>query len=161
DGGDDRVGVLRVQAKRERVDAAELLEQHCLPLHDRHRRLGPDIPEPEDGAAVRHDGDGVALARVLEGLVAIPRDRARDAARARPRSAAIFTVADVSGAAAIRPIVPNRAPPAIVTMRTDSGWIPRAAPKAIGWTSCCRAPLASSTITAMARAVLGPLSPSA
>jgi hypothetical protein len=79
DGRDDRVRVLRVQAQRERVDPAELLEQHCLPLHDRHRRLGPDVPQPEDGAAVRDDGDGVALDRVLEGLVAILGDRAAHA----------------------------------------------------------------------------------
>ena len=79
DRRDDRVRVLRAQAERERVDTAELLEQHCLPLHDRHRRLGPDVPQPEDGAAVRDDGDRVALDRVLEGLVAVVGDGLADA----------------------------------------------------------------------------------
>ena len=44
--------------------------------------------------------------------------------RARATSAAIFVAAAVSGAATISPIVPNRAPPAIVTMSTASGWMP-------------------------------------
>ena len=79
DGRDDLVRVLGAQAEREGVDAAELLEQHRLPLHDRHRRLGPDVAEPEDGAAVGDDGHRVALDRVLEGLVAVVGDRLADA----------------------------------------------------------------------------------
>jgi hypothetical protein len=39
-------------------------------------------------------------------------------------------MAEVSGAARISPTVPNNAPPAIVTIRTASGWIPSAAPVA-------------------------------
>ena len=78
DGGDDLVGVLGVEADRERVDAAELLEQQRLALHHRHRRLRADVAEAEHGAAVGHDGDGVALDRVLEGLVAVLGDRAAD-----------------------------------------------------------------------------------
>ena len=46
DGRDDLVGVLGVQADREGVDAAELLEQHRLALHHRHRRAGPMSPRP-------------------------------------------------------------------------------------------------------------------
>ena len=46
DGLDDLVGVLGVQADREGVDAGELLEEHRLALHDRHRRLGPMSPSP-------------------------------------------------------------------------------------------------------------------
>ena len=49
-------------------------------------------------------------------------------ARARARSLEIFTAAEVSGAARIRPMPPNRAPPAMVTIRTASGWMPRVAP---------------------------------
>ena len=79
DGGDDLVGVLGVQAQREGVDAAELLEEHRLALHHGHRGLGPDVAEAEHGAAVGDDGDGVALDRVLERLVAVLRDRAADA----------------------------------------------------------------------------------
>jgi hypothetical protein len=45
-------------------------------------------------------------------------------------------MAEVSGAATTSPIVPKSAPPAIVTIRTASGWIPSVAPNAIGWISC-------------------------
>ena len=69
--------------------------------------------------------------------------------------------ADVSGAASTSPIIPKRLPPAIVTIRTASGWIPSAAPKAIGWIICWRMPLASSTTTAMTIAVEEPCDPSA
>ena len=49
----------------------ELLEQHRLALHHRHRRLGADVAEAEHGAAVGDDGDGVLLDRELEGLGAV------------------------------------------------------------------------------------------
>ena len=62
----DLVGVVRVQADRERVDAGELLEQAALALHHRHRRTRSDVAEAEHRGAVGHDGDGVALDRVLE-----------------------------------------------------------------------------------------------
>ena len=81
---DDLVGVLGVQADRERVDAAELLEQDGLALHHGHRGLGADVAEAEDRGAVGDDGDRVALDRVLEGAVAVLVDRradARDAGR--------------------------------------------------------------------------------
>ena len=68
---DDLAGVLSVEADREGVDAGELLEQHRLALHHRHRRLGPDVAEAEDRAAVGDDGDGVLLDRVLERLRAV------------------------------------------------------------------------------------------
>ena len=82
DGLDDRLGVLGAQADREGVDAAELLEQHRLALHHRHRGLGADVAQAEHGAAVGDDGDRVALDRVLEGLVAVARDRRADARHA-------------------------------------------------------------------------------
>ena len=78
DGRDDLVRVLGVEAQREGVDAAELLEQHRLALHHRHRRRGADVAEPEDGAAVGHDRHGVALDRVLERLVGVVGDRVAD-----------------------------------------------------------------------------------
>ena len=70
------------------VDPGELLEEHGLALHHRHRRLGADVAEAEHGGAVGDDGDRVALDRVLEGLVAVVVDRhadARDARRVRHR----------------------------------------------------------------------------
>ena len=59
DGLDDLVGVGGVEADRDRVDAAELLEQDRLALHHRHRGGGADVAEAEHRGAVGDDGDGV------------------------------------------------------------------------------------------------------
>jgi hypothetical protein len=75
DDGDDLVRVRGGEADRKGVDAPELLEQHRLALHDRHRRLWADVTQPEHGAAVGDHGHGVALDRVLEGAVAVLGDR--------------------------------------------------------------------------------------
>ena len=48
----DLVDVLRREAEREGVDAAELLEQHRLALHHGHGGLGADVAEAEHGGAV-------------------------------------------------------------------------------------------------------------
>ena len=77
----DLVGVLRVQADREGVDAGELLEQHRLALHHRHRRARADVAQAEHRGAVGHDRDRVALDRVLERLVGVVGDRAGIRAR--------------------------------------------------------------------------------
>ena len=63
DERDDLVDVLGVEAQRERVDAGELLEQHRLALHHRHRGRRADVAEPEHGGAVGDDRDRVALDR--------------------------------------------------------------------------------------------------
>ena len=63
DRADDLVDILRRQADRKGVDASELLEQHRLPLHDRERRLGPDVAEPEHGGPIGDDRDRVLLDR--------------------------------------------------------------------------------------------------
>ena len=68
---DDLVGVLRVEAERPGVDAAELLEQQRLALHHRHRRLRADVAEAEHGGAVGDDRDGVLLDRQVPGRVAV------------------------------------------------------------------------------------------
>ena len=80
-GLDDLVDVLRRQADRDRVHAAELLEQHRLALHHGHRRGGADVAETEDRRAVGDHGDGVrdpgvvvGKARVLGNGLAHPRD---------------------------------------------------------------------------------------
>ena len=67
-GLDDLLGVVGLERDREGVDLGELLEQHRLALHHRHRGLGADVAEPEHGAAVGDHGDHVALDRQLEGL---------------------------------------------------------------------------------------------
>ena len=68
---DDLVGVLRVEADRPGVDAAELLEQQRLALHHGHRGFRADVAEAEDGGAVGDDGDGVLLDRQVPGRVAV------------------------------------------------------------------------------------------
>ena len=66
---DDLVDVRRREAERERVDAAELLEQHRLALHHGHRGLRADVAEPEHRGAVGDDGDRVLLDRQVPGGV--------------------------------------------------------------------------------------------
>jgi hypothetical protein len=55
-GLDDLVDVRAVQGDRNRVHATELLEQDRLALHHREGGLGSDVPEPQHGRTVRHDG---------------------------------------------------------------------------------------------------------
>ena len=83
DRAHDLVDVLRREAERERVDAAELLEQHRLALHHGHGRLGADVAEAEHGGAVRHDGDRVALDRERPGALGRLVDRHADPRDAR------------------------------------------------------------------------------
>ena len=71
------------------------------------------------------------------------------------------TPADTSGAARIRPIIPNRQPPPIVAISTTSGLRPSVAPNAIGCTICWSMPLASRTMTAMTIAAVSPCPASA
>jgi hypothetical protein len=78
DGLDDLVGVGGVQADRDAVDAAELLEQHGLALHHRHRGRGPDVAEAQHGGAVGDDGDGVGHPGVVLGHRRLGRDRLAD-----------------------------------------------------------------------------------
>ena len=49
------------------VDAAELLEQHRLALHHRHRGRRADVAEAEHGGAVGDDRDGVGHPGVVVG----------------------------------------------------------------------------------------------
>ena len=79
---DDLVRVLRVEAERPGVDAAELLEQERLALHHRHRGLRADVAEAEHGGAVGDDRDGVLLARQVPRELAIGGDRLADARHA-------------------------------------------------------------------------------
>ena len=110
-----------------------------------------------DGGA-RPPPGGIAQAPAVSGAVrppAVPRSGPAAAgsdpapvgassALALARSAEIRVIAAVNGAARISPMAPNRAPPAIVTIRTASGCMPSAVPIANGWTSCWRMLLASS-----------------
>ena len=80
---DDLLRVVGVEADREGVDVGELLEQHRLALHHRHRRLGADVAEAEHRRAVGDDGDGVLLDREVEGLRAVGGDLHADPGDAR------------------------------------------------------------------------------
>ena len=73
--GDDLLGVLRVEGHRPGVDVGELLEQHGLALHHRHRRLGADVAEAEHRGAVGDHGDGVAFDRQAARILFVLRDR--------------------------------------------------------------------------------------
>jgi len=52
----DLVGVPGAEADRPGVDPGELLEEHRLPFHDGHRRLGADVAEAQDRGPVGDDG---------------------------------------------------------------------------------------------------------
>ena len=64
DGLDDLVDVGGGQTDRHGVHAAELLEEHRLALHHRHRGGRADVAEPEDRRPVGDDRDGVGDPRV-------------------------------------------------------------------------------------------------
>ncbi len=81
--GDDLVRVGRREADRPGIDAAELLEQHRLALHHRHRRLGPDVAQPEHGRPVADHRHGVLLDREVPDLAHVLGDRHADARHAR------------------------------------------------------------------------------
>ena len=82
DGPHDLVGVLRVEADRERVDAGEALEQRRLALHHGQRGLGAEVAEAEHGRPVGDDGDGVALDGEPPGVVGVLGDGQADARHA-------------------------------------------------------------------------------
>ena len=62
---DDLLCILRIQTDRDRIHAAEFLEQAGLSFHDGHGRIGADIAQTQNGAAVRDNGNGVALHRIF------------------------------------------------------------------------------------------------
>lgn len=67
DGFDDLVGVLGIEADWERVNAAELLEQHRLAFHDWHGCERAEVAKAQDGGSVTDHGNGIALDRKSEG----------------------------------------------------------------------------------------------
>src|SRR5215210_2553232 len=83
DGLHDLVGILGIQADGERVHVGELLEEHRLPLHNRHRRPRPDVAEPQNGRTVRDDRHRVPLDREVEGAFGVFGDGAADPRYAR------------------------------------------------------------------------------
>ena len=76
DRSDDLLLRLGVQADGERINAAELLEQDALALHDRQTGLRADVAQTQHGSAVRDDGDGTALHRVGVDVIGVCLDLA-------------------------------------------------------------------------------------
>ena len=72
---DDVVGVLGADLEVEDVDVGKLLEEVRLAFHDRLAGQRTDVAEAEHGGSVRHDGDEVALGRVLIDVVGVVFDR--------------------------------------------------------------------------------------
>jgi hypothetical protein len=82
-GADDLVDVLRREAHRPGVNAAELLEEDRLAFHDRQGSLGADVAEPEHGRPVADDGDRVLLDRQGPHLRRVLRNRRGHATHTR------------------------------------------------------------------------------
>jgi hypothetical protein len=78
-----RLPTIRSAFSSAAVTTTAVLEEHRLALHHGHRGLGADVAEPEDGAAVGDDGDGVLLDREVPDLARIVVDGAADARDAR------------------------------------------------------------------------------
>ncbi len=81
DGLDDGVDIFGLDAKRERVYIAKVLEENTLAFHDRHACFRSDVAKAENGGAVGDDeahvmttGQFVALLNVLLDLKAGLRD---------------------------------------------------------------------------------------
>ena len=68
-GIDDVVHVLGADADRNRVHAAEALEQRAFSLHDRHAGLRADVAEAEHRGAVRYHGHEIRTAGQVVALV--------------------------------------------------------------------------------------------
>lgn len=71
DGADDLIDVLRVEADGDGVYTGKALEEDGLAFHDRQAGASADVAEAEYSAAVRHDGDRVALVGVVIDLVVV------------------------------------------------------------------------------------------
>ena len=74
-GLDDLLRVLGVEADGKGIHSGQLLEEHGLALHHRHRRLGADVAEPEHRGAVGDDGHRILLDGEREGALRVFLDR--------------------------------------------------------------------------------------
>ena len=114
-----------------------------------HPRLGKRQRAIAPSRARAHpEGAGASL------ILGEPSSQARS-------SLAMWTAADVSGAASVRPTIPNREPAPMVTTSTTRGLRLSVAPITNGWISCWSTLLASSETTAMTIAASVPTVPSA
>src|SRR5665647_846685 len=71
---DELVGVLGVDHERKTVDAAEVLVEQRLALHDRQAGLGTDVAHAQHAGAVADHGHRVALVGVLVDLLGVVLD---------------------------------------------------------------------------------------
>ena len=88
DRAHDLIDVLRIEADGHGIDAREALEEDRLAFHDGQAGARADVAEAEHRRAVRHDGDHVALRRIVVDLLRVLLDleaRLRDARRVGER----------------------------------------------------------------------------
>src|SRR5919107_3964254 len=72
----DLIRVLRIETQRKGVDVRELLKEHSFALHNRHRGLGPYVPEAQDCRPIGDYGNGVSLNRQIESTLGLLGNRA-------------------------------------------------------------------------------------
>ena len=65
DAVDERIDVLGIDQEIHGIDVGEPLEQRALAFHHRLGGERAEVAQPEDGGAVRHDRDEVALVGVV------------------------------------------------------------------------------------------------
>ena len=65
DGLDDFFGIGRIEADREGIDIAELLEEDGLSFHDRHGGLWTDIAKTKHGCTIGDDGHQISLGGIF------------------------------------------------------------------------------------------------
>ena len=63
---DDFIGILGIEADRERIHAAEIFKKNAFSFHDRQAGLGSDIAQAQDAGAVRDYGHRIPLVGMLK-----------------------------------------------------------------------------------------------
>ena len=66
---DEIVWVLSIHADINRFDTSELVEEDCFALHDRLGGQCAQVAKAKDSRAIGDDSDGVALVRILVGVL--------------------------------------------------------------------------------------------
>ncbi|MPM04233.1 hypothetical protein SDC9_50508 [bioreactor metagenome] len=64
--GDDVIGIPRLDAERDGVHVAEVLEEQAFALHHGQRRPGTDVAHAQDCRAVADESEPVSLPRIFE-----------------------------------------------------------------------------------------------
>ena len=95
-GFDDFIDILRIEAQRHSVHAAESLEQGALAFHNRHRGQRTNVAQAKHGRAIGNHGNRVRLHGVLVSIGGIVGDLAARLSNARRvRQRQVFARFDV------------------------------------------------------------------